>query len=269
MSSPRLACCRRVSPDSLRTSGPTTNTTNFAHARLDLKTVVARVVIGMRFPECQAGVDQFRHELVGCRRVGFQRRWRDSCPIAVRTRPGERRRRQPPTALQCRLSRIAPHHHSTPALEKTKVTLIALALILLTDIATLAQSRAPTIRGTWAATAGPNQVLQGTWTAELTVANPDNAQGSWTLLNRSNQIAAQGTWAAVKTARVWSGTWSARVATPGRGPGRVLSGSWRTQVADADMRSLSELLQKTLREQVSGTWASGRLAGSWSLRASQ
>jgi hypothetical protein len=29
------------------------------------------------------------------------------------------------------------------------------------------------------------------------------------------------------------------------------------------------LLQKTLREQVSGAWASGRLSGSWSLRASQ
>jgi hypothetical protein len=49
----------------------------------------------------------------------------------------------------------------------------------------------------------------------------------------------------------------------------VLSGSWRTTVAGADVQSLRELLQKTLREQVSGTWASGRLSGSWSLRASQ
>lgn len=49
----------------------------------------------------------------------------------------------------------------------------------------------------------------------------------------------------------------------------MLSGSWRTTVAGGDVQSLGELLQKTLREQVSGTWASGRLSGSWSLRSSQ
>ena len=145
---------------------------------------------------------------------------------------------------------------------------MVLALIL-SVIAAPAQSPSATIRGTWAATAGPNQVLQGTWTADLTAAEPNNAQGTWTLLNASNRIAAEGTWAAVKTARVWSGTWSARVAAPGGGSGRVLSGSWRTTVAGADVQSLRELLQKTLREQVSGRWASGRLSGSWSLRASQ
>jgi hypothetical protein len=152
-------------------------------------------------------------------------------------------------------------------LDKAKGTLTVLALIL-SVIATPAQSPATTIRGTWAATAGPNQVLQGTWTADLTPTDPNSAQGSWTLLNKSNRIEAQGTWAAVKTARVWSGTWSARVATPGGGSGRVLSGNWRT-TAGADVPSFRELLPKTLREQVSGTWTSGRLSGSWSLRASQ
>jgi hypothetical protein len=225
----------------------------------------------MRCPESQAGVDRFQHERAACHRVCSWRRCRRySRPIAVRTRPEARTRtRRPQASLQCRLSRIAPHHHSTPALEKTKVTLISLTLTLLTVIATSAQSRSTTIRGTWAATAGPNQVLQGTWTADLTPANPDSAQGSWTLLRGSNQVAAQGTWAALKTARVWSGTWSARVVPAGGAAGRVLSGSWRTPAADADVRSLAELLQKTMREQVSGAWASGRLSGSWSLRASQ
>lgn len=144
----------------------------------------------------------------------------------------------------------------------------ACAMILLA-VPLGAQSTSPTLHGSWAATAGPNQVLQGTWTAELAPANPNNAQGSWTLVNRSNQIAAQGTWSAVKTARSWSGTWQARVVTKGGATTRLLSGSWRTQVAGSDVQSLGELLQKTFKEQVSGTWASGRLAGSWSLRAFQ
>jgi hypothetical protein len=59
------------------------------------------------------------------------------------------------------------------------------------------------------------------------------------------------------------------VATKAGATSRLLSGSWRTQVAGTDVQSLSELLQKTLKEQVSGAWASGRLAGSWSLRAFQ
>ena len=54
---------------------------------------------------------------------------------------------------------------------RRKCTLTVLALIL-SVIATSAQSPSTTIRGTWAATAGPNQVLQGTWTADLAPANP-------------------------------------------------------------------------------------------------
>ena len=73
----------------------------------------------------------------------------------------------------------------------------------------------------------------------------------------------------MKTARVWSGTGRHESQRQAAGPGECLSGSWRTTAADTDVPSLRELLQKTLREQVSGTWASGRLSGSWSLRASQ
>jgi hypothetical protein len=149
-------------------------------------------------------------------------------------------------------------------------TPVALAFALMMGLAAIqAQSTSPTIRGSWAATAVPNQVFQGTWTAQLVPDDPNTAQGSWTLLKGSNQIAAQGTWSAVKTARSWSGTWQARVVTTRGATGRLLSGSWRTPVADSDVRSLSELLQKTFREQVSGAWASGRLTGAWSLRGFQ
>jgi hypothetical protein len=53
-----------------------------------------------------------------------------------------------------------------------------------------AQSPATAIRGSWSASAGPNQVFQGTWTAEAASSDPNAAQGSWTLVNRSNQIGA-------------------------------------------------------------------------------
>ena len=73
-------------------------------------------------------------------------------------------------------------------------------------VATVFAQPSPTIRGSWAATAGPNQIFQGTWTAQMVGNDPNTAQGTWTLITQSNQIAAQGTWSAVKNARTWSGT---------------------------------------------------------------
>ena len=142
----------------------------------------------------------------------------------------------------------------------------AIALMLGLGV-TQAQTASPTLRGGWSATVGANQVLQGTWTAQFVPDNPNGAQGSWTLLGRSNQVAAQGTWSAVKTVKSWSGTWQARVVTQRGTTGRLLSGSWRTQVSGSEAASLTDLLQKTIREQVSGTFASGRITGAWSLRA--
>jgi len=146
-------------------------------------------------------------------------------------------------------------------------TQTALGAFVFVITATLAQSAPTAIRGAWSASAGPNQVFQGTWTAEPASSDPNAAQGSWTLLNRSSQIVAQGTWSAVKTARVWSGSWQARVLTKSGATSRLLSGNWRTQMGDADVRTLQELLQNTLTDVVNGTWGSGRLAGAWSLRA--
>jgi hypothetical protein len=140
----------------------------------------------------------------------------------------------------------------------------ALVLNVSTDRTLNAQSTAsgaPVVRGSWAATAGPNQTFQGTWTAQASGTDPNTAQGSWTLLNQS-RVAAQGTWSAVKTAASWSGSWQARAA----GNNRLLSGMWRTELAASDKRSLTDLLQHTLEEQVSGSWSSGRLRGAWSLR---
>jgi hypothetical protein len=165
---------------------------------------------------------------------------------------------QPRPIVLLRIVRVA----GSPAMTRPRF-FAAMSLIAAMACGAAAQQPPPMLRGSWAASAGRAQTFQGTWTAELSASNPDGAQGSWTLLNRSNQITARGTWSAVKTARTWSGTWQARVA----GNNRLLSGSWRTTIAASDVRSLGELLQHTLEEQVSGTWASGRLLGSWSLRA--
>src|SRR5262245_21824668 len=104
----------------------------------------------------------------------------------------------------------------------------SLATIVCLVGVTLAQST-PTIRGSWSATAAPNRVFQGTWTAEPVPGNPEASRGSWTLLNASNQTVARGTWSAVKSARVWSGTWQARVMTNRGADGQLLAGSWRTR----------------------------------------
>ena len=145
----------------------------------------------------------------------------------------------------------------------------AVATLVFAMTVAYGQPPSSAIRGSWSATAGPNQVFQGTWTAEPVSGDRNAAQGSWTLLNRSNQVAAQGTWSAVKTARVWSGTWQARVLAKNGATSQLLSGNWRTQLSDGDVRTLRDLLQKTLSDQVNGTWSSGRLAGAWSLRAFQ
>ena len=126
------------------------------------------------------------------------------------------------------------------------------------------QSTATTLRGTWAATVvAPSQTLQGTWTAQLDGAEANTASGTWTLLDRSNRTAAQGTWSAIKSASNWSGSWQARIA----GNNRLLSGTWRTQPSTSDVKTFRDLLQHTLREQVSGAWVSGALRGAWSLRS--
>jgi hypothetical protein len=151
-------------------------------------------------------------------------------------------------------------------LMRPPTTIVVTVLTVLLAGAASAQPTS-TMHGGWSATVGPNQVLQGTWTAELSPAMPNAAQGSWALLDRSNQIAARGTWSAAKAEKLWSGGWQARVATARGATGRLLSGSWRTEISNADVQSLAQLLEQTFREQISGSWASGRLAGAWSLRA--
>lgn len=118
------------------------------------------------------------------------------------------------------------------------------------------------IRGTWTATLGPSQVLHGTWTAQSSSGQPNAAHGSWTVVRAGNVVLA-GTWAAAKTHRSWEGSWTGRTME-----GRTFSGTWGAYLENWQGKTFQDLLEKTLTEEVSGWWRSGREQGNWWLRGS-
>jgi hypothetical protein len=147
----------------------------------------------------------------------------------------------------------------------------SLPAILMLTLCAFAQEPPPAIRGTWTATAGPNQVFRGNWSAAFLSSTSNAAQGSWVLLNNANQVVLEGTWSAEKSARGWQGRWSARIATGRASPrgssaGRLVSGTWQAEMKDPKTKSLAELLQRTLQDQITGSWRSGGLEGHWWLK---
>jgi len=144
-------------------------------------------------------------------------------------------------------------------------TLFAISVVLFAVV-----QPAP-LRGTWTASIGSTPSFHGTWSADLDPKALNAATGSWTLLDGSNRIVAEGTWSAVKTPGAWSGTWSARILPPGGrggGSGRIRSGKWRADIAAGAGTSLSEMLQSTLQKQITGAWQSAGLQGRWWLSGS-
>jgi hypothetical protein len=146
-------------------------------------------------------------------------------------------------------------------------TLVVLMLVLVGA----QQPGSGSLRGTWTASVGPTPAFHGTWTADLQAQTPNTATGSWTLLDASNRVVAQGTWSALKSPRTWSGTWSARVMTGGGGDkGRLMSGSWRADIPSGASAgsTFSDMLRSTLQKQLTGAWHSGGRQGRWWLTAS-
>ena len=128
----------------------------------------------------------------------------------------------------------------------------------------LAQEISPILLGSWTATAGPNQIFRGTWSAQVSLRNPNRALGTWTLLNEAGDVLLEGTWTAQKTGQPWQGTWTAR---PMKGP--LLSGTWTAEAASLNAESLAEMLKGTSTKEVTSSWRSGRYRGNWSLKGSQ
>ncbi len=127
----------------------------------------------------------------------------------------------------------------------------------------LGQEPLPAIHGVWRATVGPAQVLQGRWTGQTRPNRPDAAEGSWALLSDSGRTALEGTWAAQKTRRGWEGTWTARTLQ-----GHTLSGTWRADIEDGYAKTFQDMLERTVQQEISGEWRSGRHAGDWWLKGS-
>ncbi len=133
----------------------------------------------------------------------------------------------------------------------------------------LAQESRPVLRGVWGATAGASGTFRGRWWAEIEAS--EAASGSWTLLDDSNRIVLEGTWSARRvnapaklTVPHWQGTWTARA-----GAGRTFSGTWQADLAGFTGKTFEDMLKRTVEQQVSGSWRSGRAQGNWRLQGSK
>lgn len=118
------------------------------------------------------------------------------------------------------------------------------------------------LRGSWSAAAG-TRVFQGTWTADVNPNTPNLAQGTWTIIE-GNRVLLRGTWAAEKERAGWRGAWSALVASAPAGSPPI-TGTWQGTVKDSTINTLTEMLQRTAKGQIDGTWRRGTMAGTWSL----
>ena len=146
---------------------------------------------------------------------------------------------------------------------RTSFSITVRLIALLAFVCAFAQEPAQTIYGTWIATAGRGQTLHGTWTGSALPQNPNVAEGTWTLAS-GGEIVIHGTWRAEKARQGWEGHWTAQTAR-----GESLAGSWGTDVEHWQGKTFQDLLELTLREEVSGWWQVGNRQGNWWLKGSQ
>jgi hypothetical protein len=132
---------------------------------------------------------------------------------------------------------------------------------LIVGFCALAQQASPVLLGSWTATAGPNQIFRGTWSAQVSLHSPNRVIGSWALLNEAGDMLLEGTWSAQKTGLRWQGTWTARPMK-----GQSFSGTWTAAVASLNADSLAEMLKSTATKEATGSWRSGHYQGNWSLK---
>ena len=118
----------------------------------------------------------------------------------------------------------------------------------------------PVFRGEWVATAGPTRSFRGKWIGQALPGDPNSLHGSWTLTGGAGRAILSGTWSARKTEQGWRGTWSAQDQH-----GRALSGTWRADESNG-LRSLKQLLERTLKTEVSGSWRTRGREGHWWLK---
>jgi hypothetical protein len=120
----------------------------------------------------------------------------------------------------------------------------------------------PVFQGTWIATAAAGQPLHGKWSAQALPGEPDEMQGSWSMVNDAGDTVAQGTWSAQRAKRGFQGRWSARTPTGGS-----FSGSFEAHLPGFKGKTLQDMFAATKTAQISGFWRMGRAKGAWYLKS--
>jgi hypothetical protein len=139
-----------------------------------------------------------------------------------------------------------------------RFTFRGLLIVLFFTQCAFAQEAGSLLYGTWTATTGPSQIFRGTWSAEISRRNPNEAQGSWTLVKDSGEVMLEGSWSARKMGHQWQGTWRARTTR-----GQSFSGNWEADLPESTDQTFAALLKRTMEKQVAGFWQSGGYRGNW------
>ena len=125
---------------------------------------------------------------------------------------------------------------------------LSLILVLLGSRA-LAQEPFPVLSGSWTASMASGQIFRGTWSAQTSRQNLNEARGSWILLNEAGEIILDGTWSAQKMRQGWQGTWTSRVLK-----GAPLSGTWNADLPSFSGKTIQAMLERTAEREVAGSW---------------
>jgi hypothetical protein len=142
------------------------------------------------------------------------------------------------------------------------VAMAALAALTLVPASPGAAETAPPVfHGTWIATAGPSQVLHGSWSAQAIPGQPDDVQGSWSLVNDAGDVVAQGTWSAQRAKRGFTGKWSAKAVSGGH-----YAGSFEAHLPGFKGKTLADMFAETKTRQIAGFWRMGAARGNWYLK---
>jgi hypothetical protein len=119
------------------------------------------------------------------------------------------------------------------------------------------------LTGAWSATL-KEHTLGGGWTAQAH-EEPDAAYGAWNLLDQSERVLASGTWSMRKVKDAWEGRWVAEVEGGGK-----YSGSWAARLSTPGLSPLFGLFRSAVSKAVGGTWRSDNgLSGTWSIQTDQ
>jgi hypothetical protein len=119
----------------------------------------------------------------------------------------------------------------------------------------------PVFQGTWIATADASRPFAGRWSAQALPGEPDEVQGSWSMVNDAGDTVAQGTWSARRSKGGFKGKWWARTATGGS-----FKGTFEAHLPGFKGKTLEDMFVATKTAQISGFWRMGRAHGAWYLK---